>query len=131
MQIVYESNTNGAQIQGFHNDVLVQCSREKTPLYVTRAEGEDDDLEDVEWQNSIPSTFGKESDKLGRPLANSFGPGFLQRVASGNAAGTGVIGAALLQDDEIKSFVRKYAGSAKVGRGRRSSIHSACLRGRC
>ena len=52
-----------------------------------RGPGEDDDLEDLGWQNSIPNTFGKESDKLGRPLSNSFGPGFLQRVAAAGKDG--------------------------------------------
>ncbi|CAM9456860.1 unnamed protein product [Hapterophycus canaliculatus] len=77
-------------------------------------DGEDDDLEDLSWQNSIPNTFGKESDKLGRPLSNSFGPGFLQRVAAGGKDGVGVVGKALLEDDEVKSFVRKYAGNSKA-----------------
>ncbi|CAM9736258.1 unnamed protein product [Pylaiella littoralis] len=77
--------------------------------------GEDDDLEDLSWQNSIPNTFGKESDKLGRPLSNAFGPGFLQRVAAGGGKeGLGVVGKALLEDDEVKSFVRKYAGNSKA-----------------
>lgn len=77
-------------------------------------------MEDLAWQNSIPNTFGKESDKLGRPLSNSFGPGFLQKVAAGGKDGVGVVGKALLEDEEVKSFVRKYAGNSKVrkrGRG--------------
>lgn len=83
-----------------------------------REDGEDDDLEDLSWQKGIPGTFGKESDKFGKALASGFGPGFLQRVAaSKDGAGTGVIGAALMEDDEIKSFVRKYAGNSKVGGG--------------
>eukprot|EP00903_Cladosiphon_okamuranus_P016005 g14779.t2 len=79
-------------------------------------DGYDDDLEDLEWQNSIPNTFGKESDKLGRPISNSFGTGFLQRVAAAgkDGGGTGVVGKALLEDDEVKSFVRKYAGNSKA-----------------
>lgn len=86
----------------------------KTPL---RGNGEEDDLEDLAWQNSIPNTFGKESDKLGRPLSNAFGPGFLQRVAAGgkDLAGTGAVGKALAEDEEVKSYVRKYAGNSKVG----------------
>lgn len=84
----------------------------------TRGNGEEDDLEDLAWQNSIPNTFGKESDKLGRPLSNAFGPGFLQRVAAGgkDLAGTGAVGKALFEDEEIKSYVRKYAGNSKVGK---------------
>lgn len=77
-------------------------------------EEDEDDLEDLSWQNSIPNTFGKESDKLGRPLATGFGSGFLQRVAAGNPGG--VVGSALLGDEEVKSFVRKYAGNSKVKR---------------
>eukprot|EP00904_Undaria_pinnatifida_P005124 jgi/Undpi1/1741/HiC_scaffold_11.g05130.m1 len=78
--------------------------------------GEEDDLEDLAWQNSIPNTFGKESDKLGRPLSNAFGPGFLQRVAAGgkDLAGTGAVGKALAEDEEVKSYVRKYAGNSKA-----------------
>lgn len=74
-------------------------------------------MEDLAWQNSIPNTFGKESDKLGRPLSNSFGPGFLQRVAAAgkDGGGVGVVGKALLEDDEVKTYVRKYAGNSKVG----------------
>lgn len=75
---------------------------------------DDDDLEDTSWQTSIPTTFGKESDKLGKSLATGFGPGFLQRVlASGREVGA--VGAALLEDDEVKTYVRKYAGNSKVG----------------
>ncbi|CAM9690685.1 unnamed protein product [Ectocarpus sp. 6 AP-2014] len=79
-------------------------------------DGDDDDLEDLAWQNSIPNTFGKESDKLGRPLSNSFGPGFLQRVAAAgkDGGGVGVVGKALLEDDEVKTYVRKYAGNSKA-----------------
>lgn len=82
------------------------------------------------WQNSIPNTFGKESDKLGRPLSNGFGPGFLQRVAAGgkDLAGTGAVGKALLEDEEIKSYVRKYAGNSKVGK-RAFMIDCRCLVG--
>lgn len=75
--------------------------------------GEDDDLEDLEWQNSIPSTFGKRSDKLGKPLSNVFGPGYLQRVA-GAGPSVGAIGEALQSDEEAKNFVRKYAGNSKA-----------------
>lgn len=52
-----------------------------------RGDGDDDDLEDLAWQNSIPNTFGKESDKLGRPISNAFGTGFLQRVAAAGKDG--------------------------------------------
>lgn len=82
-----------------------------TALRVKGDEAEDD-LEDLAWQNSIPNTFGKESDKLGRPLATSFGPGFLQKVAAGKPGGT--VGTVLLGDEEVKSFVRKYAGNSKA-----------------
>lgn len=79
-----------------------------------RGDGDEDDLEDLEWQNSIPSTFGKRSDKLGKPLSDVFGPGYLQRVA-GAGPSVGAIGEALQSDDEAKSFVKKYAGNSKVG----------------
>ncbi|CAN0284045.1 unnamed protein product [Ascophyllum nodosum] len=75
-------------------------------------QSDQDDLEDLAWQNTIPNTFGKESDKLGRPLATGFGPGFLQRVAAGKPGG--VVGSALLGDEEVKSFVRKYAGNSRA-----------------
>lgn len=79
-------------------------------------EGEDDDLEDLEWQRGIPSTFGTRSDKLGKPLSDKFGAGFLQRVAAAGPS-VGPVGEALQADDEIKSFVRKYAGNPRVSRG--------------
>lgn len=42
-------------------------------------------------------------------------------------SGTGVVGKALLEDDEVKSFVRKYAGNSKV-RGRSClSFVAKCL----
>lgn len=90
-----------------------------TGITLPRGDGDEDDLEDLGWQNSIPNTFGKESDKLGKPLSSGFGSGFLQKVAAGGkeAGGTGLVGKALLEDEEVKSYVKKYAGNSKVCTG--------------
>ena len=80
-----------AKAKGFHpmtGETVKKKKKHATYIYPPRrGDGDDDDLEDLAWQNSIPNTFGKESDKLGRPISNSFGPGFLQKVAAAGKDG--------------------------------------------